>query len=476
MLENKLKNSSKNKIFFMKSIDTITTKLLMLVLFITVIPVVVVGNYSLNIINNNIQKSIERELTIASKLIEEEFRNETDLSKENINKIANSVANLSGLNVEVKASSFKNSCTAGTEKYQTWVCKPIKDFSGEEIGILYISIPENAFVNPFYKNINLISIVAVISLFIAICIAALFARTITTPILRLVEAAKHIAEGNLEHKVEIKGNDEVAQLSAAFNQMGSDLKKQELLKDNFVATLTHDLKVPMLAENKTIGFMLKEAYGTVTEEQKEVLELIKSTNNSSLEMISTLLEVYRLDQGNRQINKSNFDIIDLVQKSIEQIYSLAHENKITVGLKSDQDKLIVNADENEIKRVIHNLISNAIINSTQNGHIYCNIEPVKDEITYSSKLSHNTYTTLDKPVKISNSAIISIEDNGAGITKDDMSQLFKRFSLSKGRQPAGSGLGLYYSCQVINGHNGIIWAESSEGKGSFFKFTLPLGE
>ena len=469
-----MKKPSPKNISLFKSIDTITTKLLMLVLFVTIIPLVVVGNYSSNIINHNMHNSIQRELTSALKLFEEKLHGKTNISKNNLNKIVNSVKNTTGLNIKIQTNTLNSLCTEKDEKYQTCTYKLLNNISDTKNDILYISIPEDTFVNPFYKSISLISIISVISLFIAIVIAALFARTITTPILKLVQAAKQIASGNLSEKVKIKGNDEIAQLSTAFNQMVKDLKSQEQLKDNFVATLTHDLKVPMLAENKTISYMLKEAYGPVTEEQREVLELIKSTNNSSLEMIGTLLEVYRYDEGNIQLNKTSFDMVELVRNSIEQVSSLAQEKEITINLKSTEDKIFIKADEREIKRVIHNLISNAIINDVQNGHICCNIELLNDEITYNPKFSLNEHTTLQKPITISNSVMVNIKDDGVGVAKEDMPQLFKRFSLSKGRKPAGTGLGLYYSYQVVKEHDGFIWAESSENKGSTFKFALPV--
>jgi signal transduction histidine kinase len=90
--------------------------------------------------------------------------------------------------------------------------------------------------------------------------------------------------------------------------MAENLQKQEQLKDNFVATLTHDLKVPMLAENRTIRYMIDGAYGPITDEQREVLELIISTNNSSLEMVGTLLDVYRYDEGDVQLVKRNLTL------------------------------------------------------------------------------------------------------------------------------------------------------------------------
>jgi signal transduction histidine kinase len=472
--ESILKKIFKKDVDFLKSIDTITTKLLMLVLFSVIIPLMVIGNYSSNIISNNIQKSIQRELITAVKLFDEKISKESNLTNKNLNKIITSISNITGLNVQIRSNSDNNFCGTADQSYQTWICRSVKNISDNKTYFVRIAIPEDAFVNPFYKNFSIISILSVISLFIAVGIAAFFARTIITPLLKLVHAAKQISTGNLNHKVKTKGNDEIAQLSFAFNQMVKALKNQEQLKDNFVATLTHDLKVPMLAENKTIGFMLKEAYGPVTKEQKEVLKLIQTTNNSSLEMIYTLLDVYRFEQGNIKLEKTNFNIVDLARNAIEQIHSLAQEKAITVGLKFDRDNIIVNADEREIKRVIHNLISNAIINSIQDSNISCHIEIIKENLIYEPKSDQNISTTLLKPLFISNSVIINIEDNGLGIAKDDMQHLFKRFSLGKGRKPSGTGLGLYYSYQVIKEHTGFIWAESIENKGSNFKFTIPL--
>lgn len=351
---------------------------------------------------------------------------------------------------------------------------PIKNYFNEKIGDAYIGLSKDNFIIPGNRNVKSIGIIAVISLLVAVIIAGLFARALTDPIIKLVEAAESIALGDLDHQVKIKGNDEMAQLAKSFNQMSTNLKKQEHLRDNFVATLTHDLKVPMLAENQTVTYLLKEAYGKLTDEQREVLELIKSTNNSSLEMIGTLLEVYRYDSGNVRLFASEFDIIELLNDSIAQIKSLADDKTIQINVESNRNKIIVKADKREIKRVIHNIISNSINNGIHRGFINCKVEISKNKKEYKPKTDIDDYTTLTRTLDLSNSVILSIEDNGIGIAREDMPLLFQRFSLSKGRKPAGAGLGLYYSYQVIIQHNGNIWAESSEKGGSLFTFTLPI--
>lgn len=577
---------------FLNSIDTITTKLLMLVLFTVTIPLMVIANVSTDIINQSTQELSDSQMTLNRKLFEDkskseinelkllsqniiekinyagpkrdnlikEFQKTQDLnfctivtrddnfniktakldavySLSNINKIVNIAFSgeifahtektdeglyyviatpVLGKNNKVNSvlvvgkslkkslipDQIKNLTKASTTIYTVNNGKstiintsdiavrtsgeivnpleislsavPIADYFNQPIGYFYIGVSKDDFITPGERNISSVAIIAVISLVSAIFIAALFARTITDPILRLVEAAESIALGDLEHEVDIKGNDEMAQLADTFNEMAQNLKKQEHLRDNFVATLTHDLKVPMLAENQTVTYFLKGAYGDISQEQREVLELIKSTNNSSLEMIGTLLEVYRYDSGNVRLFESEFDIVDIIKDAASQIKSLADDRKIQINISSNDESILVKADKREIKRVLHNLISNAINNGIHRGFINCYVEIVKEKRLYSPASEMDIYTSLSKTLDLTNNVIISVEDNGIGIAREDMPLLFQRFSLSKGRKPAGAGLGLYYSYQVIIQHNGNIWAESSEKGGSVFRFTLPV--
>ncbi len=384
--------------------ETITTKLLILVLFTTIIPLFAIANITIGILTSDYTKDL------------------------------------------IKTSNAKTPLT--TE---------------------YL-IQKNTRI-PKAKSILSISI---ISLFVAIFIAIIFSRTITTPILKLLHAANELAKGNFNYRLQTKGHDEIAELSLTFNKMAENLQKQQGLRDNFVATLTHDLKVPMLAENQAVDHILKEAYGPITVEQKEVLEIIKSTNNSSLEMVSTLLEIYRYDMGIAKLYKTDFDIIELLKQSTNEVNSLALEKNIDITVVSDQNEISINADEREIKRVFHNIISNAINNSIINKMIECTVEYISEPIIIKKESSDYENSSLDKDIKLQNSVLISIKDNGIGISKTDIKDIFKRFSLSKGRKPSGSGLGLFYSFQVLNNHKGKIWAQSTEGKGSVFNLTLPV--
>lgn len=569
-----------------KLIDTLTTKLLMLILFIAIIPLIVSIDFSINIINQIIEDNLKNELSLYTSLFKEKSyadfeklkifanlytdypeyfihtNNETfkpdfllvvnknkniaikinkyhfDDKKLKLQNVINNallgqtsksfelLAGEYGENIyevlalpvfdnnnkleqvviigkKLNASDYKLNISIYFDKYniklfriidfnknikaikkstmekndrQIIYNEPIKNSNGSIIGMAYMQVEKSSFIKDVEKSALIIRIISVISLLISIIIAALFSRSITTPILQLVNAAKVISKGNLKFRVKNRGNDEISQLGQSFNVMAESLLLQQQLKDNFVATLTHDLKVPMLAEKQTVTYMLKEIYGPLTPEQKEILELIKSTNSASLEMVATLLEVYRYDSGDVELVKSIFNVIQLFKDSVEEIKSLAVEKNIDIQIESEDTVLNVYADKREIKRVLHNLISNAITNGVTNGKIVCKADLIKFKCIYHPVKKPNLYTSLTNPIDITNSLIISITDNGIGISKNDISELFKRFSFNKGRKPSSTGLGLYYSNQVITKHEGHIWVESTVGEGCVFKFTIPLAE
>lgn len=359
-------------------------------------------------------------------------------------------------------------------EYELAKYSSLKNISDSIVGVIYTGLPEQQFTRLVKQNVWLVSVISITGLFAAIILAAFFSRSISTPILKLAEAAKKISLGDLGIRVNVKGSQEIAQMGEAFNIMAENLQKEESLRDDFVATLTHDLKVPLLAENQTIKYMLNASYGEINEEQKEVLEIIKTTNESSLDMVNTLLEVYRYDAGKNILLKSETDLKDLINVSVQSLSSLAESKKLQMIVEIPDEAVMVSIDEREIKRVMSNLISNAISSTLQRGIIKIAVTPYKHPKLYTPSSREFGSTTLKQNVELTGNVIVCVYDTGIGIEKEDIDNLFKRFSGNKGRKPSSTGLGLYYSHQVITAHGGKIWAESKEGEGSVFKFTLPL--
>lgn len=228
-------------------------------------------------------------------------------------------------------------------------------------------------------------------------------------------------------------------------------KELEKLKENFVATLTHDLRVPLLAENHTLKYLIKGSYGELSEHQKVAAENMLKSNQDLLKLVNTLLDVYKYESGTLQLYKEPVNIYNLVSECSSDLYPLSKKNSNTVINNVNRDIPDIFVDRNELKRVFTNLIGNAIIYTQENGLIIIEAEQNTSNI------------------------IIKVIDNGKGIPENELKAIFDRyFSSSKKFRKVGTGLGLYLSKQIINAHDGKIWVESTIGKGSTFYFSLPL--
>lgn len=331
-------------------------------------------------------------------------------------------------------------------------------------------------LNNYYLGLY---IIVVASLIFSVLLAMIAGRTITQPLLKLVNQVNTLSRENVMKegdRAPVSGVHEIRQLGEAFNRMILRLRQEHKMKDEFVATLTHDLKVPLLAEKQTLAYFLSETYGTLNEEQTEILEILRASNRSCLSLVNGLLEVYRYDSGEVSLVLEPVNIVNLLDTTVGELSSLAKEKSIQLQVKCDIrdiEESLVYADPLEIKRVLHNLISNAITNTPVHGKIECKITDAANygnETVY--KVSSFQHTTLRYPVKLADKALITIQDSGVGFTSDDLSHLFKQFAASKGRNPMSIGLGLYNCHQVLQAHNNALWVESTEGEGSAVSFTL----
>ena len=227
-------------------------------------------------------------------------------------------------------------------------------------------------------------------------------------------------------------------------------KEMERLRDDFIATLTHDMRTPLLASIQTLSFFIDGTLGKLTEKQNVLLSTMKVSNENLLGLVNGLLEVYKYESGKLNLCKTNFCLKDLIQQVYDELKVLADNKKITFNFNYNaDDDLKIIADRGELRRVIMNLCGNAINYTNSDGEV--TIELNKEE----------------------NDIIFSVADNGNGIPEEDIPNLFKRFSQGTNKKRStGTGLGLYLSRQIIEAHNGKIWLESKLNKGSQFSFLL----
>jgi signal transduction histidine kinase len=353
--------------------------------------------------------------------------------------------------------------------------------SNQQIGhILYI-LPlsrNQLLLSNYYAGIY---IIAVASLIFSVLLAMAAGRTITQPLLKLIRQVNLLSRENVSKDnpdVLITGVFEIHQLGEAFNLMMKRLRQEHKMRDDFVATLTHDLKVPLLAEKQTLAYLGQQTYGPLCPEQAEVLEALQSSNRSCLSLVTGLLEVYRYDSGEVFLMFDSFDLVTLLLETANEFQALAREKLITMNVESiipnGTEAAFVYADRLEIKRVLGNLISNAIVNTPKHGVIHCkitNAEYYGGDTIY--KVSSFQYTSLKFPVKLAERLLVTIQDSGLGFSNEDLASLFKQFAANKSRNPMSIGLGLYNCHQVLKAHKGVVWVESTEGEGSLVSFILP---
>ncbi len=228
-------------------------------------------------------------------------------------------------------------------------------------------------------------------------------------------------------------------------------KDMDRLRDDFIATLTHDLRTPLLATIQTLSFFIDGSLGELDDRQKFFLSTMKKSNEDILGLVNALLEVYKYESGTLNLCKTKFLLNDFVEDCKAEISNLAENKEINLTLSvEDTDNTAITADKNEIKRVVFNLLGNAI-NHNQKG----------TNVVVTTRIQKNDI-------------VVSIKDDGAGIPKADIPKMFKRFSQGTSeKRSVGTGLGLYLSRQIVEAHGGKIWLESDKRKGTEFLFLLP---
>ena len=229
----------------------------------------------------------------------------------------------------------------------------------------------------------------------------------------------------------------------------TEQKKADKLRDDFIATLTHDLRTPLLAAIQTLKFFLDGAVGELDEKQKLLLSTMQKSNEDLLGLVNALLEVYKYDAEKLVLNYVDFNIYDLTKLVYDELKPLADSKNIEFSIVAPNTDIEINADRSELRRVICNLCGNAINYTQEGGNVVINLKNEAKDL------------------------IFSVTDNGCGIPPEDVPNMFQRFSQGTSKKRStGTGLGLYLSRQIIESHGGKIWLESKLNKGSEFSFIL----
>ena len=303
-------------------------------------------------------------------------------------------------------------------------------------------------------NAVLVLLAADIVVFIIVMITI---RKSLNPLAMLTSALSRVKEGVYGEKISYTTNDEIGTLANTFNLMSetiqkkeTEAKKIEIAKDEFLAMITHELKTPLVPIQGYADILLGEHLGHLNKNQKERLEVIKSSSATLLQLISDLLDAQKLELGQLKIIKQSDNLKNTISKILTLMEPLAISNEIELvnHVKTD---IYAYYDEERLKQVLTNLIKNAFKATPKKGKVEIFAEDMRDEVK------------------------VSVKDNGIGLPKDALDKIFRKFyqvDTSSTRERGGSGLGLSICKGIIEAHGGKIWVESELGKGATFFFTL----
>ena len=294
---------------------------------------------------------------------------------------------------------------------------------------------------------------------IAMILGYFLSSTVTERINLLKSAAESLAKGDLETRVLVKGRDEVATLSATFNQMAeqlqaADRKQRELenLRRDLIAWISHDLQTPLTS----MRAILEALSDGVVDEPKMVQRYLLTAQRDVMSLsalIDDLFQMSQLDAGGFPLHRAQSSLSDLVSDTLESFSQLAKRQEITLEGHVEADVDPVFMDTQAIGRVLNNLISNALRHTPNQGRISLWVRRTAQGVE------------------------VTVSDTGEGIRTQDIPYIFERFyrgDAARSRSHGtGAGLGLAIARGIVNAHGGDIWVESEVGKGTQFTFHIP---
>jgi len=296
---------------------------------------------------------------------------------------------------------------------------------------------------------SMLVVSALISSIVAFALSYIISKKITKPIRELSSVAHHLAKGNYEKRVEISNVSELAELGEAFNTMAEAIENHETVRTTFIANVSHDLRTPMTT---ITGFVQGMLDGTIPPEQyNKYLKIVQSEALRLASLVSTFLDISKYEEDRMPLYKTQFDISEMIRVALASFEAKIKEKDIEASFEFDSENTFVFADENEIYRVIMNLLENAVKFANDGGKISIKCIP-KGKKT-----------------------LISVANTGEGISSEDEKYIWGRFyksDKSRSTPNKGYGLGLFIVKSIINRHGEKINLNTSQDI-TEFSFTLP---
>jgi signal transduction histidine kinase len=291
--------------------------------------------------------------------------------------------------------------------------------------------------------------ITIILLVTALIFAYFLSRSFTKPILEITKVSEEMASGNFSMKIKSKNKDEIGRLAATINYMGEELSKIEQLRKDLIANVSHELRTP-LSLIRGYAETIRDVTGNVTEKREKQIGIIIEEAERLGTMVDDILNLSQIQAGYVNLNKTKFNISELLERVIKRFEILSEKTGVTITLENQVDA-IVEADELSIEQVMYNLVNNAFNHTKRSGHI--NIRVIENE----------------KNIRI------EVEDTGVGISEEDLKHIWDRFykvDKIQGIKSKGTGLGLTIVSTILESQDFKYGVESTKGIGTRFWFEI----
>lgn len=370
---------------------------------------------------------------------DKEIMNIEKNSKDKCNRIMNFIK-----------SSMEGKYGSTTSQFEPVYYPLIK--SGEKIGEVRVK-----FYGPiFYMQNELVFLdivnkiilgIGVLLILASTVIGFIISRSITRPINKLMTKAKYISKGEYDKKIEINTDIlEINDLINSINNLSQSIKEQENIRKRLTGDISHELKTPLT----NIQSHLEAMIDGIWEPTEERLLSVKEEAERLSSLVSDMQKLNKYDESSIKLKKDNVNISDIICFVIFQFSNLAKSKNIKIEYEKKNINLY--CDKDKITQALVNILSNAIRYSNEGSTIFIE-EKLKD-----------------------NKVIISIEDQGIGISEEDLKYVFERFyraDKSRTRATGGTGIGLTIVKSIVSSHGGEVKLESKLGEGSKFTIILP---
>ena len=324
-----------------------------------------------------------------------------------------------------------------------------------EGGLGFTQNDETALVD----RINQAAITAgLIAVSVSLLLALLLAYRLSRPIRDLTQAANQLAQGDFTQQVPVHGNDELANLGRAFNQMAASLEEAEQSRRAMTADIAHELRNPLAVQRANLEALQDGIYPLTSENLNSVLEQNYLLNR----LVEDLRTLALVDSGQLALERTSTDLTVLVTRIVDRHRPQADARSVSLNVSASEHVPIIFLDPGRVEQILGNVLSNALRYTPEGGQIDIEITSPPKGITKSNDIEIVRLT---------------VHDNGPGIPPEALPYLFDRFfrgDRARCRDEGGTGLGLAIARQLSQAHGGDLTARNHPQGGAVFTLTLPI--